>query len=202
MKRIQTSTDGSTPSASQKNQKLSPSSIVGEIENQQHIEIIFDDGDILTIQIDAETAKAWHGKISESDPAIAFNWSSSLEAGLQTINNQQPLIPAWFPAGTVYPLSIIQLKLAILQFCMTGVTRGTITDLFVIAPNDTTESMHVAMRINSLVSDPFIIELANAVHEPLARIHLFMDKSTRTTSVLLNAPRSPTLAAHDIQAFV
>ena len=107
---------------------------------------------------------------------------------------------AWLQMN--YPITEDLFKTAVLQYCQAGVTSGGIIDLFVIAPNTNVEAMNISMRIIGLCLDAFVIQLANSVGGPLARIHTFTDKTARMTSTPLNIVRPLALAVDATLAFV
>ena len=178
----------------------SPTSITNQENVTSHVEVISDNEDKITIKIDKEIAKLWKNKVSEFDPVVCFCWKQELDLGLQAANLAQPEIPGWIPTG--YPITPLDFKSAILRHCQDGATTGGIVDKFIIAPNTIAESTNVTMKIANLSLDPFIKFIANAANSPLARIHLFMDKTTRLTSIPVNIVRPFALDYIDIQPFI
>lgn len=93
-----------------------------------------------------------------------------------------------------------QFKLSILHYCQQD-TQGGVYSSFVIAPNTTVKDINVTGMLRDLILDPFIQGVANAVGEPIARIHAFMEKKVKSTCEPMSLPRPGNLENDEIQAF-
>jgi hypothetical protein len=89
-----------------------------------------------------------------------------------------------------YLLALDTLKLLILNYCQ------------LYRPNTCIESMSLVSKLTALLSDPFILLIADWCGDYIARIYFFFDSKPKVSAQPAELPRPPNLPAHHIQAFV
>lgn len=160
------------------------------------------DGNTCILSLTETLLREWKGKIGQDDPAVVFNWSPMLHDAVAAINNTQPALPPWCPAGITYPLSVDSVKSMILQKCQGGNTAGGIVSMFVIAPNNFVECIDIVATLSYIQTEPFLLQLSFACQSCIASVFTFHDAKRHITATPLNLPRPDNLAAADIQPFV
>ena len=133
-----------------------------------------------TVTLHGKAAKKALKDVGENDPGVLLTFDPDVvNAAVARANVAQPPLAAWMPLGTAYPLTAGQLQRMIVGEISLN-AGGLVPGTCLLAPNTLHQSYLVRDRIAYLMTDAFLLAVANA---PLARVHVFADRQHTTTGV-------------------